>query len=140
VRKETGMPKRGAVEDFIGKDLFLWISREFNANTKLKEIPGEIIDRISLIDITSRDYQSDLNCVTAIALITFAYKRAGRYPDIHAGPKDLLLMKVLAKQERSRRRSPDQAGLYPAEQSFCEIFTGEIGSRIRSMGTMNCAV
>ena len=134
------MPKQGSIEDFIGRDLFLWISREFEADTGLREIPGEIIDRISFLDITARDYHRDLNAVTAIALITFAYKRAGRHQDVRVGPKDLLLMKVLAKLERSRRRSGEQTCLSHIDRSLCEIVTGEIGDRIRSMGTMNCAL
>ena len=140
IEKRTINSSPGSVEDLIGRDLFLWISRVFNAQTTLNEIPDEIINRISSIDIASRAYQNDPKSLTAIAVITFAYKRAGRYQDMSVGPKDMLFMKVLAKKEKSRRKNAGPLSGHPFELPLCEIFAGEIGDRIRSVATMNCAV
>ena len=66
------------IVDFIGKDIFEWLSTEFNKDTRLKDIPEEILDRVRSVDITLRDYARDRSAITSIALITFAYKIAGK--------------------------------------------------------------
>ena len=66
------------IVDLIGRDIFEWLSTEFNNETRLKDIPEEILERVRSVDITLRDYTRDRNAITSIALITFAYKMAGK--------------------------------------------------------------
>jgi hypothetical protein len=48
--------------------------------------------------VTLRDYSKDPNGLTAIALITFAYRMAGKSQVPHLGGKDILTVKVLAER------------------------------------------
>lgn len=64
----------------------------FSPGTGLKDLPEEILDRASSVDITIRDYSRDRNAVTAIALIIFAYQLAGKNQEPRYGSNDLLLL------------------------------------------------
>jgi hypothetical protein len=63
--------KNGIVE-IIGGNNFEWLSREFDRETQLQDIPDEILALISSVDVTTRDYANDRNAVVSIAFITFA--------------------------------------------------------------------
>jgi hypothetical protein len=76
----------------IGKENLQWLATEFSRSTGLKDLPEEILDRASSVDITIRDYSRDRNAVTAIALITFAYQLAGKSQEPRYGSNDLLLL------------------------------------------------
>jgi len=106
----------------------------------LKDIPDEILARIGYVDITTRDYSVDRNSITCIALITFAYKMADRVQNAPFGVKDILLLKVLAKEEKFRRKEKNRSvdGLWDAP--LFELLTGEVGDRIRAMRTMNSPI
>jgi hypothetical protein len=116
----------------IGKDNLQWLAAEFCRETKLKDLPDEILERACAVDVTLRDYSRDHNAVTAIALITFAYQLGGKRQEPRYGSNDLLLLKVLAKRERRRRaenKPYDHPGL---DLPIFELFTGEVGEAIRS--------
>ncbi len=84
------------------------------------------------MDITLRDYTRDRNAITSIALITFAYKMAGKAQHPKYGSNDMLLLKVLAKNEKMKREggglSPN--GLWGAP--LYELLTEDVGERIRA--------
>lgn len=123
----------------VGREAFSWMARELGAGTTLSEIPKEILEKVAVVDIAQRDYGRDPAGLTAIALITFAYRAAGRPQDLRSGPKDILLLKVLAKEEL-RRRSSGQAPPHPLwSRPLAEILAGEVGDRIRRMPTLNSA-
>ena len=116
----------------IGKENLQWLATEFCRETKLGDLPEEILDRASSVDITLRDYSRDRNAVTAIALITFAYQLGGKRQEPRYGSNDLLLLKVLANREKSRRaenKPYDPPGL---DLPLFELFTGEVGEAIRA--------
>jgi hypothetical protein len=116
----------------IGKENLQWLATEFCRETKLEDLPEEILDRASSVDITLRDYSSDRNAVTAIALITFAYQLGGKRQEPRYGSNDLLLLKVLAKREK-RRRDKDKPHDHPGlDLPLFELFTGEVGEAIRA--------
>jgi hypothetical protein len=123
----------------IGPDDFRWLAEGFGKNTVIRDIPQSILDRVAAVDVTLRDYSSDSNGLTAIALITFAYRMAGKYQAPHLGGKDILMVKVLAANELSRRSGNESAltlsNLW--EMPFYELITGEVGERIRAMPTIN---
>ena len=125
------------IVEVIGKDIFLWLSTEFNKTTTLKDFPDEILDRIASVDITIRDYAGDKNAVTSIAVITFAYKMADKIQIALFGAKDILLLKVLAKNEKLRRTRGNCIQHKILEVPFFELITGPVGERIRHMRTIN---
>lgn len=131
------MPQTLSVVEMIGSESFQWLLNEFSKESTLRDIPEEILDRIASVDITIRDYARDRDAVTSIALITFAYKMAGMAQQAQHGAKDLLLLKVVAKQEKSRRTDKRAARHTLWERPLYELITGEVGKRIRSMRTMN---
>ena len=134
------MPSEDPIIRLIGKEPFQWLSQEFSRMTTLKDIPDEILARIGYVDITTRDYSVDRNSITCIALITFAYKMADRVQNAPFGVKDILLLKVLAKEEKFRRKEKNRSvdGLWDAP--LFELLTGEVGDRIRAMRTMNSPI
>ena len=119
------------VVDTIGRDHFEWLSGAFGLETRLKDVPDEILDEAGSVDITIRDYANDRSAIISIALITFAYKMAGKVQHPKYGSNDILLLKILAKNEKSRRdgkRLPDNS-LW--DTPLYELITGEVGERIR---------
>ena len=76
----------------------------------------------------------------AITMITFAYKMAGRVQLASHGPKDILLLKVLAKEERDRRRGTGGFKKAPRGMPVFRIITGEVGELIRGIRTINSPV
>ena len=125
------------IVEVIGKDTFRWLSTEFNKTTTLKDFPGEILDRIASVDITIRNYAGDKNAVTSIAVITFAYKMADKIQIASFGAKDILLLKVLAENEKLRRKGKNGTQHRMLDVPFFELITGPVGERIRVMRTIN---
>jgi len=125
------------IVEFIGKDTFKWLSTEFNKTTTLKDFPDEILDRIASVDITITDYASDKNSITSIAVITFAYGIAGKIQNAHFGANDILLVKILSKNEKVRRAGDNCSQHRMLDTPFFELITGPAGERIRAMRTMN---
>jgi hypothetical protein len=123
----------------IGPEDFRWLAEEFGKNTVIKEIPQTILDRVAAADVTLRDYSKDLNGLTAIAPITFAYRMAGKPQAPHLGGKDILMVKVLAANELRRRDGAESALTLNKiwDRPFYELVTGEVGERIRAMPTIN---
>ena len=117
--------------DFIGKGIFAWLSTEFNNETRLKDIPEEILERVRSVDITLRDYTRDRNAITSIALITFAYKMAGKAQHPKYGSNDMLLLKVLAKNEKRKRKGDRLSQHKFWDAPLYELLTEEVGERIR---------
>jgi hypothetical protein len=132
--------QKNEIVEAIGKDSFEWLQKKFDKSTTLKDLPDEILDRIAAVDMAIRDYISDKNAVISIAVITFAYKMADMVQQPRFGPKDILLLKMLAKREKSRRER--KTGLYHAQLDLplFELITGELGDRIRSMRTINSPI
>jgi hypothetical protein len=123
----------------IGPEDFRWLAEGFGKNTFIKDIPRTILERVAAVDVTLRDYTKDPNGLTAIALITFAYRMAGKAQVPHLGGKDILTVKVLAANEL-RHRGGDESALTLSElwgRPFYELVTGEVGERIRGMPTIN---
>jgi len=116
----------------IGKKTLQWLAAEFCRETRLMDLPEEILDRASSVDITLRDYSRDRNAVTAIALITFAYQLGGKRQEPRYGSNDLLLLKVLANKEK-RRRAENKPCDHPGwSLPLFELFTGKVGEAIRA--------
>jgi hypothetical protein len=134
------MPSEDPIIKLIGNEPFQWLSQKFNRKTTLKDTPDEILARIGSVDITTRDYSVDRNSVTCIALITFAYKMADRVQAAPFGVKDILLLKVLAKEENLRRKGKKSSGDGLWDAPLFELLTGEVGDRIRAMRTMNSPI
>lgn len=124
-------PGKGIVE-IIGRDSFMWLSKEFNEETRLKDIPDEILECVSSVDITLRDYAGDRNAITSIALITFAYKIGGKVQRPKYGSNDILLLKILTKNEISRRNGKKLSNNQLWDAPLFELITGEVGEKIRA--------
>jgi hypothetical protein len=84
------------------------------------------------VDITIRDYARDRNAIVSIALITFAYKMAEKVQHPKYGSNDILLLKVLAENERSRREGRKLSENKLWDAPLYELITGEVGERIRA--------
>ena len=134
------MTHKNGIVEAIGRNSFEWLSREFDKRTTLKDIPDEILDRIAAVDMAIRDYISDKNAVTSIAVITFAYKMADRVQQARFGAKDILLLKVLARKEKSRREGKGGFNHAQLDLPLFELITGEVGDRIRNMRTINSPI
>ena len=134
------MTHKNGIVEAIGRDSFEWLSREFDKKTTLKDIPDEILDRIAAVDMTIRDYICDKNAVTSIAVITFAYKMADKVQQARFGAKDILLLKVLARKEKSIRERKGGFNHTQWDLPLFELITGEVGDRIRNMRTMNSPI
>jgi hypothetical protein len=119
------------IVDIIGRDSFIWLSKEFNTETRLKDLPDEILKCVSSANITLRDYAGDRNVITAIALITFAYKVAGKIQHPKYGPNDIVLLKILSKNELSRRNGKKLSKNPLWNAPLFDLITGEVGERIR---------
>jgi len=110
----------------------MWLSKEFNEETRLKDVPDEILECVSSVDITLRNYAGDRNAITSIALLTFAYKIGGKVQHPKYGSNDILLLKILAKNERSRRDGKKLSNNKLWDAPLFELITGEVGERIRA--------
>jgi hypothetical protein len=120
------------IVDLVGREIFSWLSGVFSRKTTLMDVPEEILERISRVEVTRRDYVSDPDSVTAIALLTFAYLMAGKRQEARHGSNDILLAKALSRGELARR-----SGKKTSENPFWktpvyELITGEVGDRIRA--------
>jgi len=116
----------------IGSEILQWLVAEFCRETRLKDLPKDILERASSVDITLRDYSRDQNAVTAIALITFAYQLGGKRQEPRYGSNDLLLLKILAQREK-RRRAENISYDHPGwELPLFELVTGEVGEALRA--------
>jgi hypothetical protein len=131
------MTTQNPIIEAIGENQFHWLSRTFQAQTSLREVPDGILERVAAVDITVRDYARDINSLTAIALITFAYEMTGRTQTAQSGPKDIRLVKVLARGELSRRRGEPGSSNRMWKAPLVELITGEVGERVRAMGTID---
>ena len=134
------MDAQNQIVETIGKDIFQWLSGEFSKETTLKEIPDQILDRLVSVDITTRNYFGDISSITSIAVITFAYNMAGKTQKPQFGPKDILLLKVLAKNEKLRRSGKQTLKHKLWGAPVYELLTGEVGDKIRSIRTMNSSL
>jgi hypothetical protein len=123
---------KNEIVEIIGRDNFEWLSREFNGETRLKDIPDGILALISSVDITIRDYGKDRNAVVSIAFITFAYKMADKTQHPQYGSNDILLLKVLAKNEMIRRRGEKLSEDKLWDAPLYDLITGEVGEKIRA--------
>lgn len=131
----TRAPKEGIVE-MIGHENFEWLSLRFDKKTTLRDVPEAILRRVGSVDITIRNYGGDRNAVTSIAMITFAYKLAGKVQDPRYGSNDIILLKVLARNEISRREGEAELRNKIWNAPLYEIITGEVGERIRATKLM----
>ena len=120
------------IVESIGRDHFDWLAKTFDKKSRLRDIPDEILNRVSRVNIATRDYANDRNAMTAIALITFAYHMAGKHQRPQHGSKDIILLKVLAKYERSRREGGNISDHEMWNAPLFELVTGEVGARIRA--------
>jgi hypothetical protein len=116
----------------VGADAFDWLSRRFSPDTTLRDVPAEILERLARVNVTRRDYASDPDAVTAIALLTFAYTLAGKTQEARHGSNDMMLVKVLSRNELARRRGERDLRNPHWSAPLCELVTGEVGERIRS--------
>jgi hypothetical protein len=138
--RKQAMPDPLPIVEIVGHDAFHWLLNEFNPASTLRDVPQEILDRIASVDITIRDYAKDRNAITSIALITFAYKMANMAQHAQHGAKDLLMLKVFAKQEKLRRAGKTDAQHEMWDSPVYALITGAVGDRIRSMRTMNSPI
>src|SRR5512139_1354986 len=116
----------------VGRENLQWFATEFCRDTRLKDLPKDILERASSVDITLRDYSRDRNAVTAIALITFAYQLGGKRQEPRYGSNDLLLLKVLAVKEKRRRTGNEPCSHPSLDLPLFELITGEVGEAIRT--------
>ncbi|MBW1682285.1 MAG: hypothetical protein JRH05_14025, partial [Deltaproteobacteria bacterium] len=116
---------------------FEWLSSRFSDSTTLMDVPQDILDRLASVDISRRGYGGDRNSVTAIALITFAYRMTHRIPEARHGPKEILLLKVLARAEAQRRKGERDLENPCWRVPLVELITGAVGERVRAMRVMN---
>ena len=134
------MTDKNPIIEAIGQGAFEWLVREFNRDTTLKDVPDEVLERIGSVDITVRNYASNRDAITSIAVITFAYKLANNTQKAQFGAKDILLLKVLAKNEKLRREGKGHSHNRIWDATLFELITGEVGGRIRGMRTMNSPI
>ena len=134
------MTDENPIVEAIGKDSFKWLSRKFNEETTLRDVPDEILDRISSVDISVRNYVDNRDAITSIAVITFAYRLANDIQKAHLGAKDILLLKVLSKNEKLRREGRIHSQHSMSDTPLFELITGEVGERIRAMRTINSPI
>ncbi len=119
------------IVESIGHEAFSWLSGGFARETTLRDVPVEILERVGRVDVTRRDFASDPDAITGIALLTFAYTLAGKRQEARHGSNDLMLVKVLSRNELARRR-----GARPLRNPYWsaplyELITGDVGNRIR---------
>ena len=124
------------IVEAIGQDIFDWLSNEFNRDTTLMDVPDEIIQRVLSVDIATRDYMLYPEAITAIAMLTFAYRMAGKRQMASHGAKDILLLKVLLKGEQAKREGREVGPNPLWKAPLVDLLTGPVGDRIRTMRIM----
>ena len=134
-RAMTEEPTHPIVE-IIGAECFAWLSGDFSRKTPLFDVPEEILKRVSRVDALQRDFSSDPDAITAIALVTFAYALAEKQQEARCGTHDLLLLKVLARGEMARRGGERRLQNPFWSAPLYQLITGEVGERIRGSRTM----
>jgi hypothetical protein len=120
------------IVELIGEEFFAWLSGTFSRETTLRDVPAGILERICGVDVTRRNYASDPNAITAIALLTFAYGMAGKRQEARHGSNDLMLVKVLSQGELARRRGETTPRNPFWSMPLYELITGDVGERIRA--------
>ncbi len=121
-----------SIVNSIGEETFWWMAETFDRKTRLSDIPAEVLDRLSAVDITVKNYEEDPPSITAIALITFAFKIAQKAQNPHGVLSNITLLKVLAKNEKSGRAGERELKNPYWNTPLYELITGEVGERIRS--------
>ena len=134
---QAGMTMQNPIIEAIGEKEFQWLAHTFGPKTTLQDVPGDILERVASVDISVRDYAGDVNSLTAIALITFAYEMAGRTQTPQSGPKDIRLVKSLAKGELSKRQGRSAFGNPLWEAPLVQLIMGTVGERIRAMRALD---
>jgi len=119
------------VLEIIGEDIFRWILHQFDQTTTLKDVPGEILQRLASVKVPQGMYGSDQNSLTCIAVLTFAYKLKGKQQSPKFAEKDMLFVKVLARNELARRKGKKTLANPYWDHPLCELIVGEVGDRIR---------
>ena len=119
------------VVEIIGEDIFRWMLHRFDQTTTLKDIPGEILQRLASVKVPQGMYGSDQNSLTCIAVLTFAYKLKGKQQSPKFAEKDMLLVKVLARNELARRKGKKKFKNPYWDHPVYELIAGQIGDRIR---------
>ena len=120
------------IVDIIGQDIFKWLTDIFNEGTRLEDVPEDILDRIRSVDITIRNYGGDRDAITSIALITFAYKMADKIQNPKYGSNDILLLKVLAKNEKLRREGHPLPPHRLWDAPLYKLITEAVGETLRA--------
>jgi hypothetical protein len=115
----------------IGKEAFDWLAGRFTKETTIMDMPEGLLERLASVDLTIRDYPSDPASITAIAVLTFAYKMAGKAQNPQDGPSDIALLKVLCKAELARRKGLEDLKNPYWRRPLFVILGGEVGDRIR---------
>ncbi len=115
----------------IGEDIFWWMAETFDQKTRLRDLPDELLERLNIVDLAVRNYEEDVNSITAIALITFAYKLVGAAQRPHDAMSNIALLKVLAKNEKAARLEERELKSRYWAMPLYELITGEVGERIR---------
>ena len=124
------------IVELIGAENFSWLCNAFSRTTRLEDVPSAILEAVSRVDVTRRNLASDPNAVTAIALITFAYGLAEKPQKAQSGPNDLMLAKLLSRNELDRRGGRKRLDNPLWERPLYELITGRVGDRIRSVRLM----
>ena len=94
-------------------------------------LPDAVLDSIGSLDITIRNYAADRNAIIAIALLTFAYRMAGKVQRPEYGSNDILLLKALAENESLKRKGQGGSDNELWNSPLYELITGDVGERIR---------
>ncbi|MGD8387743.1 MAG: hypothetical protein PVG49_11425 [Desulfobacteraceae bacterium] len=124
------------IVEIIGAENFTWLCEAFSRSTTLEDVPSAILEPVSRADATRRDLASDPNAITAIALITFAYGLAEKLQHPQTGSNDLMLAKLLARNELDRRSGRKHLDNPLWSRPLYELITGQVGDRIRSLRLM----
>jgi len=120
------------IVEMIGADRFAWLTNSFSRDTKLSDMPLDVLEVLSQLDAARRDLASDPNAITGIALLTFAYGMAGKRQEARHGSNDLMLVKIMARNELDRRSGKKRLENPMWSRPVVELITGEVGDRIRA--------
>lgn len=120
-----------SIVEILGEDVFLWMTKSFDRETRLQDVPEEILERLSAVDITVRNYEEDRNSITAIALITFSFLLAQKDQRATDAPTNIALLKVLAKNEKARRAGEKELKNAYWDLPLYDLVTGDVGGEIR---------